>query len=604
LLGWNRSQGAVLYAVALSALSSGCATVRVWEIHPEPAAQAVRNVVGEHPFGDPENAPAQQFNVSYPVAPNPVLVRGLACFDSARGYELGSRRDAMRFYVEAMAYAYESMFGPSAEAPQGSTRQQAEARSLYNRSLERFLRLTGGHRILVNDAWCRDLSASGIPVAIRRDAEVWSPERFDELRFTGDFVVRGMDHYYGADGLGVPLIAVRKPSGVELDRRQGPDRFYPYWEVYPVTALLRFERTSIGRPRATLELHDTLRFTCVEVDGRAVQLAADLTTPTAYHFARGKLARYERISLFTPQRVNRQSGVHMLHPYERGKIPVVMIHGLGSSPKAWGRVVNELRGDPLFRERFQFWMFMYPTGDPFMLSAAQFRQSLEQARQVVDPGQTDRAFDEMVLIGHSMGGLIARLAITDSRDDFWHLISKQPFDRLVAQPDDRDVLGRAFFFEPLPFVKRVVFIATPHRGSKLGDELIGRLGDRLIRLPSPLVQAHNRLVADNGTEFFTKSFTAGVPSSIDELELDNPYLVTLKRLPVAQWVTAHSVIGKIGYGPLETSSDGVVPYSSSHIDWSASEQIIPESHFCQDSSDAITELRRILKLHLGEAHAL
>ena len=288
----------------------------------------------------------------------------------------------------------------------------------------------------------------------------------------------------------------------------------------------------------------------------------------------------------------------MLHPYERGKIPVVMIHGLASSPKAWGRVVNELRGDPALRARYQFWMYMYPTGSPFILSAAEFRKTLIEARQSVDPDGTDSAYDQMVLIGHSMGGLVTRLAVTDSRDELWRLNSSRPFDTIIAAPEQRDLLGRIFIFKPLPFVKRAVFIATPHCGSKLGNRFIGRLGDRLIQLPGPLEQTHNALIAQNEPGFFTPQFQLGVPTSIDELKFENPYLMTLKRLEIAPWVAAHSVIGKVGTGPLETSSDGVVPYASSHIEWSASELVVPRNHACQDAPQTVEELRRILFLHL------
>jgi pimeloyl-ACP methyl ester carboxylesterase len=438
-------------------------------------------------------------------------------------------------------------------------------------------------------------------VTIDRTPLVWDPDRFDELRFAGDYVVCGMDHYYGSNGIGVPLLAVRRPSQEELDHREGPDRFYPYWEVYPVTAVLRFDASGAGRSCPVLELHDTLRTSHVETGGGLMPLAADLTTPTAFHFARGRLPFYERLSLFTPERLRRQAGLHMLHPYERGKIPVVMIHGLGSSPMAWGRVVNELRGDPALRARYQFWIYMYPTGNPFMLSAAELRKALVEARDVVDPGHSDPAYDGMVLIGHSMGGLLSKLMISESGDTLWRLNSPQPFDRLVANPQVRDLLGRVFFFRPLPFVRRIVFIATPHRGSRLSSEFVGRLGDRLIRLPGPLEEAHRTLIAENPPHFFTADFLKGVPSSIDGLTFENPYLLTIDRLPRAPHVTAHSIIGKLGDGPLEASSDGVVPYSSSHLDWVASETIINRMHFCQDDPQTIEELRRILSLHLAES---
>jgi pimeloyl-ACP methyl ester carboxylesterase len=525
----------------------------------------------------------------------------MECFDKAQRLEYLRRDEALRLYVESMGSAYEALLQSGAEASSSPLDpQQSAAYLAYNRSLERFLRLAGGHKFRPDDSWRGELAERGVPIEIRRDASVWSPERFDELRFAGDFVVRGMHHYHGSDGVGVPLIAIRRPTAQELDGRQGADRFYPYWEVYPVTACLRFERSGAAAGPPTLELHDTLRFTEFAIDGHSLPLAADLTTPTAYHIARGRLSKYERVSLFRPQRLAREAGLHMLHPYERGKIPVIMIHGLGSSPKEWGRVLDELRGDPALREQYQFWMYMYPTGESFMFSAAGFRSSLAEARLAVDPEGTDRAFDRMVLIGHSMGGLIAKLAITDSGDELWRLISNQPFDRLVAQPADRDVVARIFFFKPLPFVERVVFIATPHRGSKLGNQLIGRLGDRLIRLPGPLEEAHERLVTANGADFFTPLFPERLPSSIDVLGLENPILLAIDRLPVAAGVTAHTIVGKVRNGPLETSTDSVVPYASSHLDWASSECVVPTNHFCQDNPQTIEELRRILRLHQEE----
>ena len=435
-------------------------------------------------------------------------------------------------------------------------------------------------------------------MTIGRDPLLWDPDRFDELRFAGDYVVCGMDHYYGCDGVGVPLIAVRRPSREELDRREGPDRFYPFWEVYPVTAVLRFDSAGAG---PVLELHDTLRSTQIQTGAGLMPIAADLTTPTAYHFACGRLTSYERLSLFTPQRLVREAGLHMLQPYERGKIPVVLIHGLGSSPMSWGQVVNELRGDPALRARYQFWSYMYPTGSPFMLSAAELRRSLTEARAAVDPDHSDPACDRMVLVGHSMGGLLSKLVISESGDALWRLNSPQPFDRLVANDAHRDLLGRVFFFRPLPFVGRVVFIATPHRGSRLGSEFIGRLGDRLLRRPGPLEEARKAVIAANPPYFFTADFLEGVPSSIDELTFENPYLLTIDRLPRAPGVRGHSIIGRVGHGPLETSSDGVIPYSSSHLEWVASEKIVNRHHFLQDDPQTIAELRRILALHLAES---
>ncbi|MGC8641487.1 MAG: esterase/lipase family protein [Isosphaeraceae bacterium] len=517
--------------------------------------------------------------------------------DQASWREFSSRDAALKLYFRSMALAWEII---SSVPPRDSARiesELAEARTIYNRDLDRFLRLAGGHQFRLDDAWQEDLARRGISVEIRRTGDVWDPGRFDGIRLAGDYVIVGIDQYHGADGVGVPVIAEHRPSPHELAERQGQTRFFPFWEVYPATAVLRFERAGPGSSIAVLELVDTLRHDRLSIDGREQVLAADLTTPTAYHFARSRLKWYEQISMFTPEKLHRKAGLYILHPYEPGKIPLVMVHGLWSSPMAWARVVNELRGDPVIRSRYQFWAYMYPTGNSFLLSAANFRTALEELRQTVDPKRQDHAFDQMVLVGHSMGGLICRLMIAESSDQIWRVYSQQPFSRLSASTQDRAMLERAMFFHANPSVRRVVFIATPHRGARMGSNLVGRIGDRLIRLPSPLKKSYDAMLARNGPDFFTDAFREGPPSSIDELELDNPLLRALSQLPIASGVVCHSVIGKLGPGPLKSSTDGLVPYSSSHINWAASELVVPKLHECQDDPRTIQELRRILLLH-------
>ncbi len=585
-----------LVMAAMLAGAGGCG-IRVWEIRPEPAARALRSLAREEPRGHDDDGGRPANGLVPPPPPSPRMSRAECLYDEARRAEIPSRDRALRAYRDCMALAIQDVVvaGQMADA---ETTDAGVARVLYNRALARFLRLGGGHCLDLDDVWRAEMTQRGVAVAFGVGPNLWDPRRFDEVRFAGDYLVRGVDRYFGGEGLGVPLMAIRRPSRQELEERQGAERFLPYWEVYPATAILRFDGGPGDETPAVLELHDTLEADRVILGGREVPLAADLTTPTAYHFARGRLGRFEKISLLTPQKLTHEAGLHMLHPYERGKIPIVMTHGLGSSARAWVRVVNELRGDPVLRRHYQFWIYMYPTGNPFVLSAAEFRRSLAAAREAVNPGHTDPAYDQMVLVGHSMGGLMSRLAITDSGDALWRLNSDRPIEAVVAAAEDRDLVTRVFCFRPLPFVKRVVFIATPHRGSGLASNPLGRIGDSFIRLPGPLERSHAALIAQNDPEFFTPLFRSGVPSSIDALELNNPFLTAIDRLPPAPWVHAHTIVGKLGIGPLERSSDGVVPYSSSHIDWAASEHVVPTSHFCQDHSATIAELRRILELHL------
>ena len=259
-------------------------------------------------------------------------------------------------------------------------------------------------------------------------------------------------------------------------------------------------------------------------------------------------------------------------------------------------------GDPVLRERYQVWLYMYPTGKPIPSTAAALREDIADLREAIDPGHADPMLDQLVVIGHSMGGLISKMMILESGDAIWRLFSNRPFEELQGPADRREQLHRALFFSPVPSVARVVFIATPHRGSQLGDQLIGWITDRLIRLPQDVALGLPELLRTNEPDFFTPTFRKGIPTSIAELRLDNDFLSTLSHLPRSPDVPVHSIIGrKHPEVPLEDSSDGVVPYLSAHIDWAESERVVTGDHMCQDVPESIVEIRRILRLHLEEA---
>ena len=220
------------------------------------------------------------------------------------------------------------------------------------------------------------------------------------------------------------------------------------------------------------------------------------------------------------------TGLSILRPYRRGRIPVVFVHGLWSGPWSWSPMVEALEADPALRDRYQFWAFGYSTGDPILYSAWLLRRDLDEARRRFDPEATDAAFDRMVVVGHSMGGLLAKMMVQDSRSRLWRLVSDRPFEELAGDPEDRDLFRRALFFRPRPEVRRVVFIATPHRGSRVDRGGLERLGARLVRIQEPLRAAYGRLMDRNGPAFFRErlhracrpastSWSGGRPSSRD-----------------------------------------------------------------------------------------
>src|SRR5262249_22499276 len=147
--------------------------------------------------------------------------------------------------------------------------------------------------------------------------------------------------------------------------------------------------------------------------------------------------------------------------------------------------------------RFQFWFYLYPTGDSYLETAADLRKSLQELRNSLDPSHQDDALDKMVLVGHSMGGLVSRLLTVESGDDFWKLVSPEPLAQVRAARDAKAELQQVFYFEPLPFVRRIVFIATPHHGSSLSPSPPARLVERFVKLPKRMVATLRTVAQDN-----------------------------------------------------------------------------------------------------------
>ena len=260
-------------------------------------------------------------------------------------------------------------------------------------------------------------------------------------------------------------------------------------------------------------------------------------------------------------------------------------------------MIEDLEADATLRDRYQFWTFGYSTGDPLPYSAALLRHDLDEVRRKFDPDRSDAAFDRMVLVGHSMGGLLTKMMVQESGTRLWRLISDRPAEDLAGDPADCDLFRHALIYKPRPEVRRVVFIATPHRGSRVDRGGLERLGSRLVRLPDPLRASYGRLLDRNGPDFFAERFRRGLPTSIDELEWQSPILMGLDELGVAPTIKAHSIIADRRNPPGAGGSDGLVPYESAQLDGTFSESIVSSGHLCQDHPAVIREVRRILAEH-------
>jgi pimeloyl-ACP methyl ester carboxylesterase len=283
--------------------------------------------------------------------------------------------------------------------------------------------------------------------------------------------------------------------------------------------------------------------------------------------------------------------------YERGKVPVVFIHGLWGSPRNWDRMIEGLEADPALRRRFQFWTLAYASGDSIPYSAHLLRQSLRQARRAFDPDGSDAAFDRMVLVGHSLGGILAKMMVQCGGPRLWQTVCARPIDQVIEPTEEWRPLRQAFFYKPVPEVRRVIFIATPHRGSPLASGRLRELGTRLCWQPNPFRQAQEVLLSHNEPDMFAPGFRGDLATSVGELAPGHPLLLRLGELGIDPSVRSHSVIADLRDPPKPDGTDGIVPYSSAHTDGVASELLVHGLHICMNHPAVIAEVRRILTEH-------
>jgi pimeloyl-ACP methyl ester carboxylesterase len=552
------------------------------------------------------------------------------------------RRRALQFYGTALIHAYRYLFDYKDDVP--SQRQSLAinpydpqfrgASDLYNQSLEGMIRLVrqeGELRPGISRTVTTANNTCSFEVCMHSTG--WHSEDIDRLEFVSDYQIQGLQNHYHTYGLGVPLIAVRRGH----PGHEAAEHFYPENICFPVTAFLRVEPPGGGAgnrvtaakpigsfvprdthgplisdptaPHFVLELYDSLDRQSIEVANRGVPLEADLSTPLAYFLNQPQFKDHDTstIGLLRPGEVKKMQGLYMLEPFDSTKMPVVMVHGLWSSPITWMEMYNDLRSDPEIRKNYQFWFYLYPTGQPFWTSATQMREDLAMMRREVDSARQYPALDEMVLVGHSMGGLIAKLQTVESADDFWKTNSDHAFAELKADPDTVRALATTYFFRPNPSVRSVITLGTPHRGSPFSNDLTRWAGDKLIMLPRKMLESQDQLVAQNH-EYFRKNAPFEIKTSIDSLSTHSPMFPPLLAAAPGPWVAYHNVVGRdpnpgwkkyiVGDG------DGVVPLASARLDDAPnlrSQIIVPSDHSnVHRHPESILEVRRILFEQLAE----
>ena len=395
-------------------------------------------------------------------------------------------------------------------------------------------------------------------------------------------------------GIGAPIVA----AGRDLDLT-AVDQFAQGNSVYyGFTAVAKFNGNQI-----LIAMYDPLDAETVEFEGHEYPLAADFQAPLALSLAELNLKKEEISGMFNPRKFENSARLSRLQRYTPDKIPLLCIHGLGNSPATWFPVIDYLRGDEEIRKHYQIWFFSYPTGLPYPVTTAMLRHELDEFAKR-HPNHKD-----MVVIGHSMGGMISRLLITDSEMTLWDELYELPPSELPVSEGTRQLLERTLIFEGRRDIDRVIYASASHRGSKDATNLVGRLGERLVGSSIAEDTINQEAIAAVKDDVRAENSRAikknRLPNSIDILDPNSRFLRAVNTLESLPGVPYHSLIGDRGKGgnldqTKPESSDGIVPYWSSHLDGAASERIIPSGHWSHLHPAGMAEIKRILLLHIRE----
>ena len=517
----------------------------------------------------------------------------------ARKTESTDTELAEELYLDAAQYAWCYLVGTSDEPVKDVNavghRQTAD---VYNSSVEGLMRLVkaeqpvkpGGHHSM-------PLTGRNIHFEVPQQSPWLQPEQVGKIEFVSDYELNNLRHRHVTRGVGVPIMIHRErpADGSSLEV------YYAEGLRFPATAVLIFptrHEQEVGEP-IRLQIFDPRESDGAVVRDTLLPIETDLSTPLARFLTNPDLELLDTFAFLRPDRAQSLQGLYMVQPWDPDRIPVLMVHGLWSSPVTWMEMFNELQSDPVLRDNYQFWFYMYPTGEPLTFALADLRDDVNELRQRCDPHYRNRQLDQMVLVGHSMGGLLAYLMTVNSDEMLWNSVSEVPVAHLRADGGTRREIQRVFFFESDPAVDRIVSIASPFRGSHYANRLTRWLGKTIVSVPATTLNVTKFITSLNNRQAWEKVFTPA--TSLDSLAKQSAVLNLVSQTTTPDSVFHHNIVGVSRGNSPKWWTDGVVTYRSAHREDADSELMVSASHSQVHRHPlAIDEVRRVLREHLRQ----
>ncbi len=351
-------------------------------------------------------------------------------------------------------------------------------------------------------------------------------------------------------------------------------------------------------PNFKLKIFDPYRVDHTRLANKDYPLAANFSAPYGLWLAENNLGKAAYLTLIDRDNRLTMPHLYMLEPYNPNKKVIVLVHGLASSPEAWIRLTNDMMGDPVIREHYQVWQIFYSTNMPILESRFQIYAIITQTFDMI--GADASASKDAVLIGHSMGGIISRLLVSDA--NLTQDALKMMNSRKALQVSKNKIFQERLIIKPIPNFTRAIFLSSPHRGTEFADLWFTRLARKIIKLPGAFLGAVADSVEDKDVNIGHLIDGIGnglVQNGPSDLSKNSKFTELTENVMPYKGMIYHSIIGNnTKSNDPNIISDGIVPYKSAHLDGAASEKIIHGGHSIQETPEAVLELRRILRLHL------
>lgn len=523
--------------------------------------------------------------------------------------EEGKIESILSAYLEAARYAYAYLFFSGRSISDRALEdRQTQVRDYYNYSVQNAVSLlfllNSRNRQLFDGAsqvslggWRLALDTGHVPNL--RLAE----QRIESIVPDTTLTFDGLRNQYIREGIGARMVLTLADRNPGDTKDKKPWSMTPY---LPVSTMIDFKGANLKEVLASRDvtfrpIEGGLEST-VTVGGKKVPLGANFSSAYGLWLANSDFATQSLGTVFGKGNVLEHPTLFMMEPYQPNLKTIILVHGLASSPEAWVNAANEILGDEKLRQNYQIWQIYYPTSVPVALNRADIAKLIESAFDAFDPMRRNPASRDVVLVGHSMGGILSRLLVSNSGNDLWNALNERVEMDAEKKKEVRKKLGDVLFFKPLPEVSRAIFLAAPHRGTPYADGSIAKWLAGLVKLPFSIVHR----MSEAALIIFGKDvpYDKVSQTGVSNLSAKDPTIQALARLKVSPKVTVHSVIGVEDPSlPLEETSDGIVPYTSSHWEGAVSEKTVTSGHSVQETPQAILEIRRILHEHLAAAGA-